>query len=210
MCVLEELKLLTFWVVDMSKIKKEIIIFIVFVMLVVIGGLLIKLPSNTTYPPEPQIDGFTVLLKNGTTEPEVKAILENNDMILNYSIDSNQDNGEYKYYLEIYKDNMPDAVADGLKKDWIDTELYVFVKGDYYIYPITKQAIKDQNFLAILKRHNLQVKRFVWSLVKYENQTSHYIQEHEARIIKRKLEMNEKVLYVIPKDIFYGSVAKKL
>lgn len=195
----------------MSKIEKEIIIFIVFVMLVVIGGLLIKLPSNTTYPNEPQIDGFTILLKNGTTEPEVKAILENNNMILNYSIDSNQDNGEYKYYLEVYKDNMPDVVADGLKKDWIDTELYVFVKGDYYIYPITKQAIKDKNFLAILKRHNLQVKRFVWSLVKYENQTnSHYIQEHEARIIKRKLEINEKVLYVIPKDIFYGPVAKKL
>jgi hypothetical protein len=196
----------------MSKIKKEIAIFIVFITLVVLVGL--KLPSNNTepqYPPEPQVGGFTIFFKNGTTEPEVKAILENCDMILNYSIDFDPNNGEYKYYLEIHKDNIQDAIADGItkNKNWTDQELYILVKGDYCIFPITNNAIQDKNFLAILKKHNFQVKRFVMCLVNYKNQTnSHYIQENEVKIIERKLKMSEKVFYVIPEGLYYGSVTK--
>lgn len=42
---------------------------------------------------EVKIDSFLIQFENGTTEPEVKAILENYNMTLNYSIDCNSDNG---------------------------------------------------------------------------------------------------------------------
>jgi hypothetical protein len=88
-------------------------------------------------------------------------------MKLNYSIDCNADNGVYKYYIKVHKDNLSNAVKDGLRKDenWTDSLPSYFIKGDYFICPVTKQATHDENFFEILKRHNLHVKAFVWCLI---------------------------------------------
>ena len=73
-------------------------------------------------------------MDNGTTEREVKTILENYNMTLNYSIDCNWNNGGYKYYIKVYKDDLPDVVRDGLRKDenWTDSGLSSFYKRRLY------------------------------------------------------------------------------
>ena len=155
--------------------------------------------------PEGQAAGFLIQFEDGTTEPEVKAILENYNMTLNYSIDCNADNGGYKYYIKVQKDNLPDVVKDGLRKDenWTDPVLPYFTKGDYIIYPVTEQAIQDKNFLEILKRHNLQVKKFVWCLINFGDYPSNLVRGRYVFRMKYELETNEKILTVDPNYVVY-------
>jgi len=179
-------------------------VFIVILILVVLYGFM-QIPRAQ----EVKVAGFFIQFENGTTEPEVKAILENYNMTLNYSIDCNRDNGAYKYYIKVYKDNMPDVVRDGLRKDenWTDLALPYFTKGDYIIYPVTEQAIHDKNFLSVLRRHNLQVKTFVWCDISYRGNSKYdilgknCITWSDAIRIKNELETNEKVWTVMPEDL---------
>jgi Uncharacterised protein family (UPF0228). len=199
-------------VMDMSKINKETAIIIVFLAVVILYGLFTKEPVDTNKQTQkPEVAGFIIQFEDGTTEPEVKAILENYNMILNYSIDCNWDNGGYKYYIKVNKNNMSDLVKDGLRKDenWTDPVLDPFTKGDFIIYPITEQATHDKNFLTILEKNNLQMKKFVWCLIRFGDGSSNYIQgknwitEKDATIIKNELEKNEKILTVMVDGISY-------
>jgi hypothetical protein len=200
-------------VMDTSKINRGIAVFFVFLTLVVIYEFTqIPIIDIIKQSQESQVAGFLIQFEDGTAEPEVKTILEDYSMILNYSIDCNAGNGGYKYYIKVYKDNLPDIVGDGLKKDenWTDPALPYFKKGDYIIYPVTEQAIQDKNFLAILKKSDLQVKRFVWCDISYENNSTRYyilgkscIPGRDAIRIKNELEKNEKVWTVMPEYICY-------
>lgn len=199
-------------VVDMSKINKEIVIITVFLAVVILYGSFQKEPVDINKQiSKPEVGGFLLQFEDGTTEPEVKALLGNYNMILNYSIDCNWDNGGYKYYIKVNKDNMSDLVKDGLKKDenWTDPVLDPFTKGDFIIYPITEQAIQDKNFLTILEKNNLQVKKFVWCLIRYGDGSNNYIKgknwitEKDAIGIKNELDKNEKILNVMIDDILY-------
>lgn len=68
----------------MNKTKKRIAGFIVILILIIIY-LFINLPKYL----EPEASGLVIGFKNGTTEPEVKAILENCNIPVNYTIDYN-------------------------------------------------------------------------------------------------------------------------
>jgi hypothetical protein len=68
----------------MNKIEKGIAVFIVLLILVVIY-VFINLPMYR----EPVVGGLIIDFKDGTTEPEVKAILENCSVPVNYTIDYN-------------------------------------------------------------------------------------------------------------------------
>jgi hypothetical protein len=65
----------------MNKTKKRIAGFIVILLLVIIY-LFINLPKYR----EPEVGSFDIAFKKGTTEPEVKAILKNCDMPMNYTM----------------------------------------------------------------------------------------------------------------------------
>lgn len=78
----------------MNKIKKGIAVVIVLLILVVIY-VFIHLPMYQ----EPEVSGLIIDFKNGTTEPEVKAILENCNMPVNYTIDYNTTSFQDDYYL---------------------------------------------------------------------------------------------------------------
>lgn len=192
----------------MNKTKKKMAFFILLLILVVLFYGFMRIPTDR----EPKIAGFLIQFENGTAEPEAKAILENYNMTLNYSLDCNWNNGGYKYYIKVYKDDLPNVVRDGLKKDenWTDSGLPSFTKGDYIIYPVTEQAVHDKNFHEILKRHNIQVKTFVWCLVSYRDNSIRYdilgkncITEKDAIRIKNELETNGKILTVMPDYIQY-------
>jgi hypothetical protein len=195
----------------MSKINKEIAVFIVFLTLLTIYGLWnVPIIDIITLTQRPEVAGFLVQFESGTTEPEVKAILENYNMILNYSMDCNWDNGAYKYYIKVNEDKRMDIINE-LKKDenWTDSMPHDFKKGNYYIIPVTETATQDKNFLEMLEINNLQVKKFVWCLIRFGDGSNNYIQEknwiteRDAIRIKNELEANEKVLTVMPSDICY-------
>lgn len=78
----------------MNKIKKGIAVVIVLLILVVIY-VFIHLPMYQ----EPEVSGLIIDFKNGTTEPEVKAILENCNMPVNYIIDYNTTSFQDDHYL---------------------------------------------------------------------------------------------------------------
>lgn len=68
----------------MNKTKKRIAGFIVILIFVIIY-LITNLPNFR----EPEVGGFDIAFKKGTAEPEIKAILENCNMSMNYTIDYN-------------------------------------------------------------------------------------------------------------------------
>jgi Uncharacterised protein family (UPF0228). len=91
----------------MSKINKKIAIFAAFLTLVVVAGLLIKIPVNTNTPaPESQVAGIDIQFKDGISEPEVKDILQNIiSMTLNYSMEYDTNTTDERYYIIVDKDN---------------------------------------------------------------------------------------------------------
>lgn len=66
-----------------------------------------------------------------------------------------------------------------------------------------------KTFLRSWKKNNLQVKKFVWCLIRFGDGSSNYIQgknwitEKDATIIKNELEENDKILTVMIDGISY-------
>jgi hypothetical protein len=197
-------------VVEMSNIKKGIAAFIVFLSLVLIYELWqIPIINILTHASESKVTGFLIQFEDGTTEPEIKSIIENCNLTLNYSIDYKTDYGSFKYYLKVYKDNLPDAVGNVLIKDenWTygGPPPYYFEKGNYCIVPVTEEATQDENFIALLGKNNLQVKRFVSCSISYKDNSSRFdilgkncITRKDAIRISNELEMNDKILILEP------------
>jgi hypothetical protein len=151
----------------MSKINSQITIFMVFLMLVLFVGLFIKAPVDTktlvdtkmsidieTSVQGKQLAGFFIEFEEGTTEPEVKAILENYNMTIN-TIDYNSDIMPSRYYMILDRDRIMD------KEELVDEVNLTgpVRKGSNYILTLTEQAIQDKNFIAILEKNNLPVKK---------------------------------------------------
>lgn len=202
------------FVVEMSNIKKGIAVFVVFLSLVLIYELSqIPIINMITHASESKVTGFLIQFDDGTTEPEIKSIIENCNFTLNYSIDYNTDYGSFKYYLKVYKDNLPDVVGNVLKRNenWTyGPSPYYFEKGDYCIVPVTEEATQDKNFIALLGENNLQVKKFVSCSINYKDNSSRFdilgencITRKDAIRIKNELEINDKILIVEPLIPYY-------
>lgn len=89
----------------MSKIKKEITVFLFFLTLVVLLGLVIKTSINMIKETQvPKVSGLDIQFENGTTESEVKTILENYNMTVNYTIDYDSDYMLERYYITVDQD----------------------------------------------------------------------------------------------------------
>jgi hypothetical protein len=180
-------------VVDMSKINNQIAIFIVFLILVLLVGLFIKTPANTKTPvQEKQVAGFFIEFEEGTTEPEVKAILENYNMTINI-VDYNSDIMPSRYYMILDRDKTID-----IEELVDDINLTGPVrKGSNYILTVTEQAIQDKNFLSILEKNNLPVKNSILCIITLGDGSKNWIWEKDAIRIENELKMNEKVLTIM-------------
>ena len=195
----------------MTKINTKIAVFIAFLALVILWGLFAnasadmktpvdtKVPVDTKTPFKEKVAGFFVEFEEGTTEPEVKAILENYNMTIN-TIDYNSDIMPSRYYMILDRDKRMD-VRNELRKDenWTDPIYFNhdIKKGNHYIITVTKQAVQDKNFIALLEKNNPQVKNSVLCLITLGDESKNWIWESDERRIENELNMNERVLTVI-------------
>lgn len=188
----------------MTKIYKEIAVFIVFVTLVVLVGL--KTPVSTNTPvPELQVGGMDIQFKDGISEPEVEAILQNINMTMNYSMEYDTNTTEERYYILVDKDKIM-GVRDELRKVKTWTKYTPAIKkGNYYLITVPEQVIHDENFLAMLDKYNLQLKRFIWCEIRfYKGSMKWWIPKEDAIRIKNELEQNENI-YVVHLSYIYSS-----
>lgn len=192
-------------VVGMSKINKELAILIAFLILIVFAGTFMKTPVDTKTPvKELKAAGLFIKFEDGVSESEVKTILGSYNLTMNYSIKYNTHYVEGKYYIILDKDNWDvrreiSKEMKEKKKDWIiSSPAHVIRKGDNYVFMISEQAVQDESFLAILKKYNIQVNKFVECLVRFEKPDGlrYWIPEGNAIRIKNELEMNESIFSV--------------
>lgn len=195
--------------VKMSKINKEIVIFIVFLTLVALWGLFVKVPAEDVKTPysEPKVGGMAIQFKDGISESEVKAILQNYNMTQNYRLTYDTNRSDMDYYIMADKDNWSDVrselvteMKENNRKNWtISTPAHVLRKEDYYVLPVSEQAIRDEKFLAILDKYDIGVKKFIWCEIRFlysDGPRTYWIPEEDAIKIKNELEQNENVFSV--------------
>jgi hypothetical protein len=191
-----------FSVVGMSMINKRIAVFILFLTSIVILGFFIKNYTDNQVK-ESQVVGLIIEFENGTTEPEVKTILENYNMTVNYSIDYNSQMLGKMYYTKVDENKMMN-LRDELKN--VETGPYI-KKGNYYIISISELSSQDKTFLTILEKNNLQLKKSVSCYISFGDGSNKYIlgkdyiKGSDAAKIINELEANEKILIVSPSDI---------
>lgn len=188
----------------MNKISKKIIFFIVFLTIIIIAGLFIKTtidtkpPVNTSFPvPGLQVGGLYIQYTDGVSESEVKTTLQNSNITINYSMEYDTNSTDERYYVMVDKDKITDVRDEfGEENNWTKS-VPTIKKGDYYIITISEQATYDKNFLAILDKYDLQLKRFVWCEIRfYEGSKKWWIPEEEAIRIKNELEQKENIVTV--------------
>jgi hypothetical protein len=145
---------------------------------------------------EPKVAGLYIQFENGTTEPEVKTILENY-MTVNYTIDYNSNIGRGMYYIKVDKDKMNE-----LKKGENWTSEVEINKGNYSVIMLSEEFTPDENFLTLLEKNNLQLKKAIMCNIRFGDGSQNWIVgkncvlERDAIRTKNKLETNEKVLIV--------------
>ena len=152
-----------------------------------------------TASPDTKVYHLLIEFEDGTTESEVKAILENYNTTIN-TIEYDSDLQPERYYLMVDADKRMD-VRNELRKDenWTDPIYFDhdIKKGNHYIITVTGQAVQDKNFIALLEKNNLQVKNSVLCLITLGDESKNWIWESDERRIENELNMNERVLTVI-------------
>lgn len=188
----------------MSRINKKVAFFIVFLILVIIAGLFVKTPvdTETQVNDELKVGDMYIQFEDGISDSEVQTILESYNLTMNYSIKYNIDHPADKYYIMLDKDNWDirrelSQKMKEEKKDWIiSSPSQVIRKGDYHVFTVSEQAVQDENFLEILDKYDIQVKKFTWCYIRFEDESKNWIPEKDAIRIKSELEKNENIFSI--------------
>lgn len=153
--------------------------------------------------------GLFIEFEDGTTEPEVKAILENCNMTRNCILEYNVDYMGNIYYVKVDDDKRDDLRKE---KNWnypiypeIPEPRFPEIEKENYSYLIvSEEGLKDETFLDVMEKYNLQVEKSVVCYVLFGdgsqnwNEPENWVPEKDATRIKNELEMNEKILTVSP------------
>ncbi|WP_410507843.1 UPF0228 family protein [Methanosarcina hadiensis] len=190
----------------MSRENKKIVFFIIFLSFVVLIVLFAKMtiftPTITPESEERKVAGLIIQFRDGVSEQEAKDIFGNYNLT-RYKIDYNVYDMPDNYYIIIDKDKIMDVRDELRNENWTEStpaiekgNYYIITKGNYYIITISEQAINDKNFLSILEKYNLQVKKFVYCHIHFSEHSLSGISEKHANNLKSELEMNENVFTV--------------
>jgi hypothetical protein len=182
----------------MRKSIHKILFIVVFIACLILGIQLVLFTptyvATEMSDNDSQVSGLIIQFRDGITEQDSKSVLENYNLTM-YKLDYNVYDMD-KYYIIVDKDK-----AGGIKGEFGKEESWTgftsdFKKGDYYIIPISEQAIHNENFLEILEKHNLQVKKFFWCHVIFTDHSENGISQEDANELKRKLEKNKNIYIV--------------
>ncbi|BBL66484.1 hypothetical protein MmazTMA_34610 [Methanosarcina mazei] len=121
----------------MNKISKVVVVFIVLLTFLVL----------MTQSQEVKVAGLLIQFENETSEPGVKAILENYDIPVNYTIDYDSNIGRGMYYIKVDEDKIYE-----LRKDENWTSAVEIKKGNYNIIMLSEEFVPDENFLTMLEK----------------------------------------------------------
>jgi hypothetical protein len=124
-------------VIDVNKISKVVVVFIVLLTFLVL----------MTQSQEVKVAGLLIQFENETSEPGVKAILENYDIPVNYTIDYDSNIGRGMYYIKVDEDKIYE-----LRKDENWTSAVEIKKGNYNIIMLSEEFVPDENFLTMLEK----------------------------------------------------------
>lgn len=143
----------------------------------------------------PKVGGLDIQFENGTTESEVKTILKNYNMTVNYTIDYDSDYMLKRDYITVDQDKKMDIMNE-LRKDENFTYYTEIKKGNYSIIMLPEKFIPDKKLLTTLEKNNLQLKKSINCYIHLGDESKYWIPERDALRIKEELEKNEKVLTV--------------
>lgn len=224
----------------MRKIKKEIIVFIVLLILIFLWALFTQTPVNTStvdnkstlfsistpagtstpintftpaststpiiatsvnsniLVPESQVGGMDIQFKDGISEPEVKTILQNVNMTMNYSMEYDNNITDERYYIMVDKDKIAGVRSEIEKNGIWKAYAPTIIKENYYIITVPEQIIQYKSFLEMLKKYDLQLKRFIWCTIRFRlnDGTKYWVPKEDAIRIKNELEQNENIFSV--------------
>jgi len=158
--------------------------------------------------------GLFIEFEDGTSEPEVKAILESCNVPRNWIIKYNVDSMGEIYYVKVDEDMRDKLDNEGNWNDPVYPEIpeprFPEIKKGNYSYIIVSQgyfdneSFQNESFLKVMEKHNLQMKKSVVCYILFGdgsqnwNEANNWISERNAIRIKNELEMNEKVMLVSP------------
>lgn len=163
---------------------------------------------------KPQVGGLFIEFEGGTTETEVKYILESCNMTRNWIIKYNVDDMGNIYYMKVDKDKREKLSKEKNWNDPIYPEIpeprfsEIKIRNYYYII-IPEEYLSDENLLKVIKKHDLQIKKSVVCYILFGNGSGNYndpknwITDTDAIKIKNDIEINETVLIVSPDYITY-------
>ena len=123
--------------IDVNKISKVVVVFIA-----LLTFLALMMQSQEVKTP-----GLLIQFENETSEAEVKAILENYDIPVNYTIDYDSNIGRGMYYIKVDEDKIYE-----LRKDENWTSAVEIKKGNYNIIMLSEEFVPDENFLTMLEK----------------------------------------------------------
>lgn len=66
---------------------------------------------------------------------------------------------------------------------------------------ISEQAIQDKNFIEMLNKRNLQVKKFFWCHVIFTDHTKNGISQENANELRSRLEKDENIFTVFIESV---------
>ncbi len=113
------------------------------------------------------------------------------------------------YYVKVDDDKRDDLRKEKNWNDPINPEIpeprFPEIEKENYSYLIvSEEDLKDETFLKVMEKYNLQVEKSVVCYVLFGdgsqnwNEPENWVPEKDATRIKNELEMNEKILIVSP------------
>ena len=189
----------------MSRENKKIAFLIVFLISLALILLYLEVtiftPMKNSASEERKVAGLIIQFRDGVSEQEANSILKNYNLA-GYKLDFTVDMPD-NYYIIVDEDNITDLRDELKKENWTESvpaiekgNYYIITKEDYYIITIAEQNIHDKNFLAILTKYNLEVKKFVYCHVIITDRPYSGSSEERADKLKSELESNENIFTV--------------
>lgn len=185
-----------------QKLIYKILFTFAFIIILIFGIKLLFTPTfvaTDTPGHELHVSSLIIQFKDGITEQESREILENYNLTM-YKLDYNVHDMD-KYYIIVNKDEATHIKYELRKeKNWIGVTPDV-EKENYYMISVSEQAIQDKNFIEMLNKRNLQVKKFFWCRVIFTDHSRNGISQENANELRRRLEKDENIFTVFVESV---------